>query len=463
MAETSIPVEVLCCYSHTDEKWLRKVEIHLGLLQRQGLISLWYDRLIVPGADWAKTIDTHLETASVILLLVSADFMASNYCYSIEMKRALERQEADEARVVPILLRPVDWKGAPFAHLQALPTGAKPLASWRNEDQALANVAVGIRRVIEDMPPSPGRLWNKQGPVAITDPIGGGMLGLHFEDLSAVDAEQMLKQAQRLIQEDPSPHGYGLAGMVLAAAGLHRTSTRFLLRSVQDDEDQPSTWFNLGQAYELIGETEKASEALIRALQLRRDFSKILKQRENELPKRIKEYLSGIEERYHSLLGQRSSLMEKAIVDLKGSTEKSESALITVTRYEVTRGTNLSQFIIYLEPDGTAITFCYPEELHDAEIIMPFRIPKGVDFEKHKSRIIDHFGYKEFEFNAESDKPSKSMMFFAGRLKYEKLSAAYLLRWILRSVLFQKAGEAFLENRPYWEVQIDGDEAEPGS
>src|SRR3989440_12323769 len=106
MVETSTPVEVFCCYSHADETWLRKLEIHLSLLKRQGLISLWHDRRIVPGADWAKAVDTHLETASVILLLVSADFLGSDYCYSIEMKRALERHASNEARVVPILVRP---------------------------------------------------------------------------------------------------------------------------------------------------------------------------------------------------------------------------------------------------------------------------------------------------------------------------------------------------------------------
>jgi TIR domain/NB-ARC domain len=152
MAETSTPVEIFCCYSHADELWLRKLETHLSLLQRQGLISLWHDRLIPPGTDWAKTIDTHLETASVILLLVSADFLASDYCYSIEMKRALERHAANEARVVPILVRPVDWTNAPFAHLQALPTDAKPIASWRSKERALVDVTSGIRRTIEDVP-----------------------------------------------------------------------------------------------------------------------------------------------------------------------------------------------------------------------------------------------------------------------------------------------------------------------
>lgn len=106
MAKTSTPVEVLCCYSHADELWLHKLGTHLSLLQRQGLITLWHDRLIIPGTDWAKAIDIHLETASVILLLVSADFLASDYCYSVEMQRALERHAANEARVVPIRRHP---------------------------------------------------------------------------------------------------------------------------------------------------------------------------------------------------------------------------------------------------------------------------------------------------------------------------------------------------------------------
>ena len=152
MAEVTAPVEVFCCYSRKDETWLRKLETHLSLLKRQGLVSLWHDRLIAPGTDWAKAIDMHMETASIILLLVSADFLASDYCYSIEMQRALERDAAGEARVVPILMRSVDWKGAPFAHLQALPTDAKPVASWRSQDRALVDVAAGIRRVIEEVP-----------------------------------------------------------------------------------------------------------------------------------------------------------------------------------------------------------------------------------------------------------------------------------------------------------------------
>src|SRR5438270_7568217 len=110
MVTTSTAVEIFCSYANADEVWRQKLETHLSLLQRQGLISFWHDRLIVPGSDWAQAIDTHLETASVILLLVSADFFASDYCYGVEMQRALARQEAGEARVIPILVRAVDWK-----------------------------------------------------------------------------------------------------------------------------------------------------------------------------------------------------------------------------------------------------------------------------------------------------------------------------------------------------------------
>lgn len=149
--EESIPIEIFCCSAHEDETWLRKLETHLSVLKRQGLVSFWHDRFISPGTDWTKTIDTHLDTASIILLLISADFFASDYCYGIEMKRALERQDTGEAQVIPVLVRPVDWKGSPFAHLQALPTDAKPLATWRNQETALADVTAGIRRVIENV------------------------------------------------------------------------------------------------------------------------------------------------------------------------------------------------------------------------------------------------------------------------------------------------------------------------
>src|SRR5947209_13734895 len=107
-------ISVFLSYAHEDESLLQKLETHLSLLKRQGLISTWYDRQIVPGTNWAKVIDQRLEQASIILLLVSADFLASDYCYQVEMKRAMARHEADEARVIHIVVRPCDWSSATF-------------------------------------------------------------------------------------------------------------------------------------------------------------------------------------------------------------------------------------------------------------------------------------------------------------------------------------------------------------
>jgi len=118
------------------------------LLKRQGFISGWHDRRITAGDEWKAEIDEHLETAKVILLLISANFIASDYCYDVEMKRSLERHEEGTARVIPIILSPCDWNGAPFGKLQALPKDAKPITIWSNQDEAFADVAKGIRKAV---------------------------------------------------------------------------------------------------------------------------------------------------------------------------------------------------------------------------------------------------------------------------------------------------------------------------
>src|SRR5579859_76320 len=155
-----------------DEPFRQEMEKHLKLLQRQGLIKAWHDCLIPSGTDWAREINIHLERASVILLLISADFLASDYCYSVEMMRALRRHKANEARVLPILVRPCNWSDAPFAHLQMLPKDALPISKWADKDEAWTDVATSIRRMIEDLPflsasiPSASRpsVWNVPYP-----------------------------------------------------------------------------------------------------------------------------------------------------------------------------------------------------------------------------------------------------------------------------------------------------------
>src|SRR5581483_7700084 len=145
-------VQIFCSYADSDEGWLCEMIKHLSLSTRQGLLTLWHHQHIAPGSNWQQILDTHLETADVILLLVSSDFLASDYCYGVEMKRALERHQKGEAQVIPILIRPVDWKHAPFAHLSTLPINTKPLSLWEDKDAALAEVCETLRHLLEEKP-----------------------------------------------------------------------------------------------------------------------------------------------------------------------------------------------------------------------------------------------------------------------------------------------------------------------
>ncbi len=129
-------VRLFYSYSHKDETLRNELETHLKLLQRQGLIDTWHDRKIEAGEEWKRKIDENLERADIILLLVSADFIASDYCYEIEMKRALERHEKGEARVIPVILRDCKWNSTPFAKLQALPKDGKAVKKWPDKDTA---------------------------------------------------------------------------------------------------------------------------------------------------------------------------------------------------------------------------------------------------------------------------------------------------------------------------------------
>src|SRR3989442_8657703 len=147
-----------------------RLEDHLSNLKYRGLITTWYDREIRAGEEWAQQIDIYLNKAHIILLLISADFIASQYCYSIEMKQALERHERREADVIPILLRPVLFTDAPFAKLQMLPTNGKPVIQWRDRDSAFVDIAYGIERVAQRYL-APSEVEGKTAPQATGSPV----------------------------------------------------------------------------------------------------------------------------------------------------------------------------------------------------------------------------------------------------------------------------------------------------
>lgn len=147
------PIEVFYSYSHRDGKLLGELKEHLASLKRQGIITDWHDRKIGAGSEWKNEINEQLDRASIILLLVSASFINSDYCYGVEVRRALERHNAGEARVIPVLLREVDWKGTLFGHLQALPSNGVAVNSWGDRDKAFADITEGVRRAAAEVSP----------------------------------------------------------------------------------------------------------------------------------------------------------------------------------------------------------------------------------------------------------------------------------------------------------------------
>jgi formylglycine-generating enzyme required for sulfatase activity len=146
------PIEVFFSYSHEDRELRDKLAIHLKGLERQRVISSWHDRQLVAGDKWQKEIDYHTQTADIILLLISPHFIASDYCYEIELPAAMARHKAGEACVIPILLCPVSgWKEYSFAELQVYPNGGKPITSWTHQNDAFVDITDGIRAAVKKL------------------------------------------------------------------------------------------------------------------------------------------------------------------------------------------------------------------------------------------------------------------------------------------------------------------------
>lgn len=140
---------VFFSYAHKDEELRDELETHLSALRRQGVIETWHDRRIIAGEPFDHSISQHLEEADIILLLVSSYFIASDYCYDIELKRALERHAEGTAKVLPVILHPCDWQRLPFGRLNATPKDGKPISKFPNQHDAFLDITNAIRAAAE--------------------------------------------------------------------------------------------------------------------------------------------------------------------------------------------------------------------------------------------------------------------------------------------------------------------------
>jgi Cdc6-like AAA superfamily ATPase len=149
------PISIFISYAHEDEKLCERLIVHLANLQDQGVIAHWYDGRILPGQLWDDTIKAQLASAKIILLLVSADFLASRYVKDVELPAAIGRHEAQQAYVVPVILSPCDWQNSVLGKLEALPTDGKPITTWHYREQAWLSVVEGLRSVLNTLSVSP--------------------------------------------------------------------------------------------------------------------------------------------------------------------------------------------------------------------------------------------------------------------------------------------------------------------
>jgi hypothetical protein len=148
-----MPKKVFISYSHKDEIHRESLEEHLSMLKRQNIISVWHDRKITPGDDWKKRIDENLESADIVIFLVSSSFLGSDYCYDVEVKRAMERHEEGSAKIISIIVRNCDWNECEFAKYQAVPTDARPITTWEDIDTAWLDAIKGLKRYVKEFSP----------------------------------------------------------------------------------------------------------------------------------------------------------------------------------------------------------------------------------------------------------------------------------------------------------------------
>ncbi|HEX4950874.1 MAG TPA: TIR domain-containing protein [Blastocatellia bacterium] len=224
-------VEVFFSYSHKDDELRHELVKHLSTLRRRGVISNWHDRLIGAGDEWAKEIDSHLESARIILLLISPDFIASDYCWDKEMMRAIERHKAGEARVIPIALRPTNWSGAPFSELQALPTDRKHVTTWTNRDEAFVNIAEGIEKAVEALL-RPDTQTEAAGAADIVAPVIALQTPtriLHLSDLhfgTDDDVDVRLYQLSRDLKDKTDGLGFDTLDYLVISGDLTNRATK---------------------------------------------------------------------------------------------------------------------------------------------------------------------------------------------------------------------------------------------
>jgi hypothetical protein len=222
-------------YSHQDEEWRRKLGTYLKPLVQSKQMTEWHDRKIVPGSDWNAVISDQLQGSNLILLLVSAEFLASDYCFGVEVDAAMARAKEGTARVVPILLKPCLWDVSRFSNLQSIPRDAKPILSWTKPEEGLLEVAREIKEIVA-VPP-PGLVApHASATVDTADSPGERLAAIAI--LQVFASESYLPFLVRLVKsEKPFVAYQATEALHFAVSSLHPRAHQDLLVAIHDAQD----------------------------------------------------------------------------------------------------------------------------------------------------------------------------------------------------------------------------------
>ena len=232
------PINVFCSYDPKDERLQKELLKHLSMLEADGIIAI--------QQDWEDETNIHTNVAHIILLLVSTDFLAN----STEMRQVLKRHEEGIARVIPIILRPVDWEASRLTHLKALPTNAKPIVRWGNRDEAFLDVAVGIRKAAID-------IWLDYGNTCYKE--------RNFRP--ALSAYRQVIGHSHLIDENSKITAYTNRGHIFYASHKHEQAMDAYEQAIKYGAQDASIYVNKGHIFYASHKHGQAMEVYEQAIE----------------------------------------------------------------------------------------------------------------------------------------------------------------------------------------------------
>ncbi len=262
------PVEVFISFHEADEELLQDLERHLGALRREKMITCWHSRKIVAGEERNAEIDKHLNQAGIILLLMSSHFLDSEYHWTVEVTRALERNESGKARTIVVLLRLVDWEIKPIDRLPLLPRNRLPIKKWEDRDEAFVEVVNGIREELQCLAISranyvvPEPMVDEKIQYQITRLINEGD---RFYDQDKLE-EATYKYREALFLDSRNVLAHHNLGVVLAKQNNLEAAILQFEQVISLNPNDADIYYNLGNIFKERGELEEAVKNYERAI-----------------------------------------------------------------------------------------------------------------------------------------------------------------------------------------------------